>query len=543
MTPDKARNAVLAPATGVVAATEPKSSTSSQDHVSESMGTLARGTAINMVGMGSNVIGRLIFNLLVARLLGASQLGVYFLALTIANVVGVCAIGGFDLALVRYLARHRAEGNWGLFRGTLRFALRVVLALETLGAIVLLAWAPWFSNVLFHKPEIATPLRIVALYIPFFGIEMLLLAATQSFKEMKYKAFIESMLNPALRIVLVVIIALLGGGLKSLLISYVGVVALCSVLAYFALRQCVTVNLTDYEPIIDRRGLLEYSFPLFGVTILNFLTFYTDTLLLAHFRPSAEVGLYLVCIRLVLITAFALPVVSQIFAPMISELHHRGEIAEMGAYFKVVTAWAVQFIIPLMLLYVVAPGTVLGTFGHEFRAAVPCLLILGVGQLVNILTGPVGLVLNVSGWTRLQLWNSVSILILQIALAILLVPRYGFMGAAIANTSTVVVVNIVRLVQLYSRLRIHPFSRLLAKPLAATAAALVLAIPIWVSHTPVSSLRLVLLWMGMVIVYGGTLYAFGLDSHSRLAWNHLRESLGQRFRPEFFSIQDGKEAE
>ncbi len=113
-----------------------------------------------------------------------------------------------------------------------------------LGTGILLAAAPWLCNTLFHKPEVATPLRIVSLYIPFYALEMVLLATTQSFKQMKYKAYIESMLNPALRIVLIVGIMLLGGGLKALLVTYVGTVALCAILAYFALRQCLTVDLS-----------------------------------------------------------------------------------------------------------------------------------------------------------------------------------------------------------------------------------------------------------------------------------------------------------
>src|SRR5271155_3992931 len=167
------------------------------NNASETMGTLARGSAINMAGSGFNIVGRLIFNLLVARMLGASQLGLYFLALTVSNVVGVIAVGGFDIALVRNLARHRTDENWGLFRGTLRFAIRAVAGLGTLGTVVLLVGAPWFSNVWFHKPELATPLRIIALNVPFYALEMVLLASTQSFKQMKYKAYIESMLNPA----------------------------------------------------------------------------------------------------------------------------------------------------------------------------------------------------------------------------------------------------------------------------------------------------------------------------------------------------------
>ena len=513
------------------------------DRTSESMGTLARGAAINMVGSGANLIGRLIFNLLVARLLGASRLGVYFLALSVANVVAVIAVGGLDIALVRNLARHRNEENWGLFRGTLQLAMRAVAVLGILGTVVLLVGAPWISNTLFHKPEVATPLRIVALYIPFYALETVLLAATQSFKQMKYKAYIESMLNPALRIVLVVLIAMLGGGLKSLLITYVGTVALCATLAYFALRRCLTVNLTDYDPVIDRRGLFAFSSPLFGVTILTFLIFYADTLVLAHFRSSAELGLYSVCIRLIVITGFALPVVSQIFAPMISELHQRGEIAEMGAYYKVVTVWAVEFFVPLILLYIAAPATILGLFGAEFRAAAPCLLILGIGQFINILTGPVGLILNMSGWTRLQFWNSAAVLVLQLAIAFLLVPRYGYMGAAIANTSAVVVVNVARIVQLQRRLHIHPFSWSLGKPLIASAVALTVAALLWKGSAGWSAVWLVLLWVAMVVAYAGTLYAFGLDHHSRLAWNHLRESLGRRLGMNPMGLSVGKEAQ
>jgi O-antigen/teichoic acid export membrane protein len=542
MTPEKTTGAVEEATTGLMTENRLMNKTTTSDRVSESMGILARGAAVNMAGSGSNMVGRLIFNLLVARLLGAGQLGVYFLALSIANVVAVVAVGGFDITLVRNLAHQRTQENWGHFRGTLQFAMRSVAVLGVLGTIILLVWAPWISNTLFHKPEVATPLRIVSLYIPFYTFEMILLAATQSFKEMKYKAYIESMLNPAVRIVLVGMIFLLGGGLKSLLITYVGTVALCAILAYFALRRCLPVNLADFKPVIDRRGLLQYSSPLFGVNILTFLIFYADALVLAHFRSSAEVGLYAVCIRLIVITGFALPVVSQIFAPMISELHHRGATAEMEAYFRVVTVWALEFFVPLMLLFIVAPSAILGLFGREFRAAAPCLLILAIGQLVNIITGPVGLILNMSGWTRLQFWNAAVVLTTQTALAFLLVPRYGYMGAAVANTSALVIVNAARIVQLQRRLHINPFSWSLGKPVVASAVALAVGL-MFKSVAGTGLLRLVLLWVAMVLAYAATLWSFGLDHHSRLAWNHLRESLGRRLKPGPFSVPVGKEAQ
>jgi hypothetical protein len=117
------------------------------------------------------------------------------------------------------------------------------------------------------------------------------------------------------------------------------------------------------------------------------------------------------------------------------------------------------------------------------------------------------------------------------------------MGAAIANASAIVVVNVARVAQLQSRLHINPFSWSLAKPAAAVAVALLLTIPIRAGAASIGTAGLALLWTAMVLAYGGTLYVLGLDHHSRLAWNHLRGSLVKRFRPSPLSLPLGKEAQ
>src|SRR5262249_14266052 len=150
-------------------------------------------------------------------LLGPHQVGVYYLALTVAYLTGVISLGGMDTTVIRYLARFRVEKDWPAFRGTLHFAFRIVGGLSVLGSLIVLAAAPWISTYVFHKPEVTAPMRIVALYVPLYALEMLLLAATQSFKRMQYKVYIESMLNPTLRIILAVSVYMLGGRVKAIL--------------------------------------------------------------------------------------------------------------------------------------------------------------------------------------------------------------------------------------------------------------------------------------------------------------------------------------
>lgn len=482
-----------------------------------------------MFGTGFNILSRLLYNVLVARLLGPSQVGIYYLALTVANLVGVAATGGLETTVVRYLAWRRVDSDWGAFRGTLRFALQAVAALALVGGLAILVLAPWVASGIFHKPEATTPLRIMSIFVPFFALESVLLAATQSFKEMKYKAYIESILNPALRIILIVPAFFLHERLLYIMSAYVLSYLVCAYLSYLALRRSVPVRLQAYPARTDYRELLQYSYPLFAFTLLTFLGLYCDSLFVAHFRDSAEMGMYSVCIRLIFVTSFILPVINQVFAPLISELFRREKLAEVNHNFKFFTLWAVQIYVPVILIFLIAPGRILQLFGEGFRVAAPCLVILMVGQFVNNLTGPVGLVLTMAGWTRLQLWNAVAIVGLQSAIAFLLVPKLGMIGAAMANGAAAVIINLVRVHQVWNRLQMHPFSIDLLKPLLAGGAALGVAVPFIREPNLPSVANVGLMFAAIMGVYVGVLWVLGFDPHSRMAWQHVRGSIGRFF--------------
>src|SRR5262249_18411756 len=94
------------------------------DRSTDSMSALARGVSLNLYGSAFNMMTRLLFNVLVARLLGPSEVGIYFIALSVANLLSVLAVGGLDTTLVRYLSKQRLSEDWGGFRGTLRIVLQ-----------------------------------------------------------------------------------------------------------------------------------------------------------------------------------------------------------------------------------------------------------------------------------------------------------------------------------------------------------------------------------------------------------------------------------
>lgn len=492
------------------------------DQVADSMRTLTRGITVNSIGSGYNVVARLLFNVLIARILGPHDSGIYYLALTVAYFASVVSVGGLDSTVIRYLALYRVDEDWPAFRGTLRFAMQSAGILGISGSLCLLIGAPWIANTVFQKPELTLPLRIVALYVPLYAVEAVLLAATQSFKQMKYKAYIEHMLNPTLRIVLATVIYLLGGRVYMVLGGYIVSLLVCAVLSVLAVRRCIPVDLQAYRPVAPQRELVKYWVPMFGVSLLAFMGLYSDTLILGHFRNSAQVGIYSVCIRLIIVQGFLLGIVGQIFSPMVSELHHRAQIGELSDYSKVIALWTVEAFAPIALVFVLAPREIMGAFGSGFRTGTPVLLILLAGQVINYMTGPVGLIVSMAGWSRMQLVNMVASVIIQIGLALLLIPRLGAIGAAIANSSALITLNLLQLSEVRQQLGFHPLSKLLAKPLIAVIAGIAAAAVIEHQIPSAGLLQACLMCGGMLAAYVSTLYLLGPDRHSKIAWQQFK---------------------
>jgi O-antigen/teichoic acid export membrane protein len=82
---------------------------------------------------------------------------------------------------------------------------------------------------------------------------------------------------------------------------------------------------------------------------------------------------------------------------------------------------------------------VLSLFGSGFSGSAMVLSILAVGQFVNVITGSVGYLLTMSGHERLQRNNFAVCAAISVLLNIVLVPRLGAIGAAIATSTTLAV--------------------------------------------------------------------------------------------------------
>jgi len=107
-----------------------------------------------------------------------------------------------------------------------------------------------------------------------------------------------------------------------------------------------------------------------------------------------------------------------------------------------------------LLIFIFLGNHVLMVFGSEYVIAWPVLVVLSIGQFVNVLAGPVGNMLSMAGHERVTAFGvAVSVLVI-VGLGLILIPTMGILGAAIATATGMVTWNVLLVALCYKRLGI-----------------------------------------------------------------------------------------
>jgi O-antigen/teichoic acid export membrane protein len=240
---------------------------------------------------------------------------------------------------------------------------------------------------------------------------------------------------------------------------------------------------------------------------------WADTLLLGLFRDSAQVGIYNVATRLVMLAAFVMAPINSAFQPYIAHLFHQGRMRDLEQLYRTTTSWIVRLSLPAFFALLVFPERMLQLFGPEFTAGTTVTMILALGKLVDAATGPCGLMLNMSGRVRTNMVDNVVALVLNVALNLVLIPAYGITGAAVAWAISLTVVNAARVEQVRRSLGVLPFGRSTGKGVLAGFVALLAALAI---RTLVPTTGQLLIGLPVLFaVYFGVLVALRIDPDDR----------------------------
>jgi O-antigen/teichoic acid export membrane protein len=427
----------------------------------------AKGGSILVVGRLVNYAARLGVTVLLARLLGAENYGMYNIAVTSAMIAGAIAVFGLDTAVMRQIAIYNSRRDYSGVWGAIQVAVGSGMLFSVMASTVLFALAYPLAYRTFHEPRLVPYLQVASLFVPFLAMSDILAGATRGFKNMHDTVVAQNFLQPILRLVLILIAYVFGLNIIAAIIIFGLADLSASILLVYYLNKHFSLRRSFQTARRDARGLLGFSFPLWLSDILTTFRTNLQTLLIGSLGTMTGVGIFSVANQANFLGSIFHVSIAQSARPLIAELHDRNDQGRMRNLYQTATKWSITLNLPFILIMVLFPTQILSIFGKSFEDGAATFVILAIVSLVNISTGMCGAILEMTGHAKLKLFNSVIKVALAISLNFLLIPRMGIVGAAIAALVHEFVSDILPLVQLWFLYRLIPFSWTLIKPFLA----------------------------------------------------------------------------
>jgi O-antigen/teichoic acid export membrane protein len=184
-----------------------------------------------------------------------------------------------------------------------------------------------------------------------------------------------------------------------------------------------------------------------------------DIVLVALLKGPREAAIYTAATRFLVAGQFANTAITYAAQPRFAELFAVGDRRGANQVYQATTTWLMLVTWPLYLLAMIYGPQVLTIFGHPYRAGGTVMLILAAAMLLATACGQVDTVLISTGRSGWSLANGLLAVGMNVALDLVLIPRYGITGAAIGWAAAIAVTNVVPLAQLAAVARVHPFGR------------------------------------------------------------------------------------
>lgn len=481
----------------------------------------ARGSGLNLAGSGFTQVARFAITFFLARRLGSEQVGVYYEAQAFLALLGLLALSGFRGAMTRFVAVHRAEKDSSSLMGTLRLGLIIPTVAALVMGAALFALSDWLAAAVFHEPELAFALRYVALALPATCFTDAALSATQGFKTMKPYVAIGLIFEPAMLLGLSLLTLSAGWGLRGPMLALVISSYTASILALFVLLRLTRPHRS--RPRYRVRELFTFSAVSWLSSLASSAQTWTGTLILGALATAGQVGLYNVATRVTVLATFFLGPFATSFAPMIADLYQRNELERLRRLYAVVTGWTLRLSLPAFVVVILFPEELLSVFGSEFGGGAAVTVLLAVGQLLNVAGGPNGYMLVMSGRPVFTMANNLAALALNVVLNLMLIPRFGLLGAGIAFAASVAFNNLAKALQIWFTMRMHPFDIDFFKACLAGAAAFGMGLV--VRQTLQGTPARLAAGVAMVGFYFGVIVLLGIGPEDRLVLDKLRRRL------------------
>ena len=345
---------------------------------------------------------------------------------------------------------YHEQRDYNKMFGTLLMVVTLIASLGLTMALLLQGAPGLAARVLGSEPEAFSLLLILIFLSPVQALDSVLVGMFAVFASSRSIFFRKYVLGPSLKLSVVLLLILLrsdvyflaGGYLAA---SILGVAIYTTVLIRVMRAQGVFDHFNRKAIEIPWREILSFTIPLLTSDVLYAVMNTMDAIVLERSRGSVDVAALRAVHSTAVLNSLVMSSFALLFTPLAARMFARNDREGINNLYWQTAIWIAVITFPVFALtFSVAQPITLLLYGSRYAQSAIILALLSLGYYFDSALGFNGLTLKVYGRVRYSVVINVLAGVFNLGAILLLIPRYGALGAAIGTTSALIVHNILK---------------------------------------------------------------------------------------------------
>jgi O-antigen/teichoic acid export membrane protein len=185
------------------------------------------------------------------------------------------------------------------------------------------------------------------------------------------------------------------------------------------------------------------SFSIMLTDLLDFLVFWLPSFILFSYATTETTAQFQIALRISFLAALPLVVINSISSPIIALYIKRNLNSKLSELLQVSSLFGTILTIVLILFLLIFKDMIFIMYGDDYIVETSVLMLLLIGQFINVISGSVGRTLTISGNGWVHFKNSMIAIIMSLIMAIFLIPQNFIIGAAISTSLAIIIKNLL----------------------------------------------------------------------------------------------------
>ncbi|MGM0858916.1 MAG: oligosaccharide flippase family protein [Pseudomonadota bacterium] len=368
-----------------------------------------------------------------ARILGPENYGFYAYILSVIMLLGLPTQGGLPTLVMREVAKYNYDYDWARLRGLLLTSNVIVVLISITTVVLACLYSYSFKSSGVNSSAFMWSLAL----LPLIAFSNVRIAVLKGFRNVIKGSLPEQIVKPGILLFLLAFTYFFGfelsvvGAIQFTIIAVIG----SFIFGALLLVKVVPREVVKSKPIFDLKPWFTSVVPLTLFSSLNIANNQIGTVVLGFLGLDEQNGYYRVAFQGAMLLATAMILIESVIAPYIVSFKKQGELVKIEKIASLSACISLLIALPLAITFFFWGEYFISMlFGEDYLDSFTVLVILSIGQLIRMVFGSAGMVLNMMGKEFYVALSALIAFTANLLLCFILAESYGANGIAFSST-------------------------------------------------------------------------------------------------------------